>query len=165
MIFHVGQLVQVFRSDLAYSIGSERKLTPMWSNPRRVTKHLVNSYKLETLDGAKLEGEFSARRLREFIPREGTELAEAQRVHMDRVNKEEAERAKREKEEVESLRRKENEGGMAEIVANHRMADIVGPGFFYEGNGDEEENEEENEEEIEGEGIAERVVRRRGHRH
>ena len=32
--FHVGQLVQVFLSDLAYSITSERKITPMWSIPR-----------------------------------------------------------------------------------------------------------------------------------
>ena len=106
VIFHTGQLVQVFHSNLAYSIGSEQKLTPMCPTPHQVTKHLVNSYKLETLDGAKLKGEFSAHRLREFISREGTELAEAQQVHMKQVNKGEAEQAKREKDEVEGLWRK-----------------------------------------------------------
>jgi hypothetical protein len=147
VIFHTGQLVQVFCSDLAYSIRSEQKLTPMWSTPHQVTEHPVNSYKLEMLDDSKLKGEFSVHRLREFIPREGMELAEAQQVHMKWVNKEEAEWAKREK-EVEGLWRKESECG---------MVDIVGPGFFYEGDG--------NEEEIEGERTAERVVRQCGHHH
>ncbi|KAF8239136.1 hypothetical protein L208DRAFT_1239168, partial [Tricholoma matsutake] len=41
--FHVGQLVQVFHSDLAYSISSEQKITPTWSIPCQVTEHLVNS--------------------------------------------------------------------------------------------------------------------------
>jgi hypothetical protein len=48
------------------------------------------------LDGAKLEGEFSARRLWEFVPREGTDLAEAQKVHMNRIRREEGERIERE---------------------------------------------------------------------
>ena len=51
----------------------------------------INSYKLETLDGAKLEGEYSARRLREFVLREGTDLAEGQRVYMETIRKEEVE--------------------------------------------------------------------------
>ena len=54
--------------------------------------HNVNFYKLETLDGARLEGEYSTRRLREFVLCEGTELAEAQKVYMEKVKKEEAER-------------------------------------------------------------------------
>lgn len=91
MLFQVGQLVQVFCSDLAYSIGSEHKLTPMWSTPRRVTERIANSYQLETLDGARLEGAFSMRRLREFTPREGTDLAEAQKEYMKRVAKKEKE--------------------------------------------------------------------------
>ena len=161
MVFRIGQLVQVFRSDLAYSIGSERKLAPMWSVPRRVTERLVNSYKLETLDGARLEGEFSARRLREFIPRDGTDLAEAQRIYMERVTKEEVERMKKEKEEVINLRRAESERGEAEVNRNHSMVDIIGSGFFYE----EDEETEEDEEEVEGESIADRVVGRRGCRH
>ena len=39
---------------------------------------MLNSYKLETLDGKPLEGDLNARRLRRFIPREGTELAAEQ---------------------------------------------------------------------------------------
>ena len=39
----------------------------------------MNSYMLESLEGEPLRGDYSARRLREFIPREGTELAREQR--------------------------------------------------------------------------------------
>jgi hypothetical protein len=77
--FDKGQLVQVYRNDLAKAIGTERKLIPMWSEPRRVLERLLNSYKLETLDGQPLDGEFHARRLRKFTPREGTELATQQK--------------------------------------------------------------------------------------
>jgi hypothetical protein len=51
----------------------------MWSGPRRITERILNSYKLETLEGQPLDGEYHARRLREFIPREGTELATQQK--------------------------------------------------------------------------------------
>jgi hypothetical protein len=67
--------VQIHRSDLAKSISSKRKLTPMWSEPHRISERILNSYKLETLEGKQLDGEYHARRLRRFIPREGTELA------------------------------------------------------------------------------------------
>ena len=77
--FSKGQLVQIHRSDIAKTIGSERKLTPMWSEPHRITEKLLNSYKIETLDGKLLDGEYHARRLREFVPREGTELATQQK--------------------------------------------------------------------------------------
>ena len=80
--FEKGQLVQIHRSDLAKSIGSERKLTPMWSEPHRISERLLNSYKLETLDGQLLDGEYHARRLRRFTPREGTELASQQQEIM-----------------------------------------------------------------------------------
>ena len=43
---------------------------------------LRTSYKLETLQGTPLPGEFSARRLRAFIPREGTQLYHDQQKHM-----------------------------------------------------------------------------------
>ena len=33
----------------------------------------MNSYNLESLDGEPLRGDYNTRRLREFIPREGTE--------------------------------------------------------------------------------------------
>ena len=52
---------------------------PMWSKPRRIVERVLNSYKLETLEGLPLEGEYHARRLRRFTPREGTELAAQQK--------------------------------------------------------------------------------------
>jgi hypothetical protein len=84
--FEKGDLVQIHRTDLAKSISSERKLTPMWSEPHRISERILNSYKLETLKGQKLDGEYHARRLRRFIPREGTELATQQReIEEDRL--------------------------------------------------------------------------------
>ncbi|KAG5633258.1 hypothetical protein H0H81_009362, partial [Sphagnurus paluster] len=80
VIFSKGQLVQVYRNDLDYTFKSERKLLPKWSQPYRVTSRNLNSYKLETTDGAAINGDFSARRLRQFIPREGTKLAEDQKA-------------------------------------------------------------------------------------
>ena len=55
-----------------------RKIQPMWTRPWRVVKWLLNLYKLETLEGEPLKGEYSARRLREFILREETELVAEQ---------------------------------------------------------------------------------------
>lgn len=78
VIFEKGQLVQVYRSDLDYTFKTERKLLPKWSPPRRVTEHLLNSYRLETLEGIPISGEFSSRRLRLFLPCEGTLLAKEQ---------------------------------------------------------------------------------------
>jgi hypothetical protein len=131
----------------------------MWSPPRHVVKRQVNSYKLETLDGAKLEGEFSARRLREFVPREGTDLAEAQRVHMSRIRREEGERIERERMEVDELRGKDQESiTTPNVDSEETNRSNIGPGFFYD-------DEEEGEREREGEGIADRVSRRRGRRH
>ena len=160
VIFNTGQLVQVFQSDLANSISSEHKLTPMWSTPRRVVGCNINSDKLETLDGAKLEGEYSARRLREFVPREGMDLAEGQRVYMERIRKEEVERLRREAEEVAMLRARDDDRFRLELEKMNMatMEDIIGPTFFYD-------EEAEQIEQIEGEGIAQRVSRRQGHRH
>jgi hypothetical protein len=78
VIFEPGQLVQVYRNDLDYTFKAERKLLPKWSVPRRIKSRLQNSYKLETLEEVPLQGEYSARRLRAFTPREGTELARKQ---------------------------------------------------------------------------------------
>ena len=79
VVFEKGHLVQVYRNDLAQSIGTGCKLMPMWSEPHRVLEQMLNSYKLEVLDGQQLEGEYHVRQLREFTPREGTELASQQR--------------------------------------------------------------------------------------
>jgi len=49
--FKKGQLVQVYRNKLALTLSTERKLVPMWSPPHHITEHLLNSYKLETLQG------------------------------------------------------------------------------------------------------------------
>ena len=87
--FEKGDLVQIHRSDIAKSIGSERKLMPMWSKPHRVSERILNSYKLETLEGQQLDGEYHARRLRKFTPREGTELETQQKaVEMNRIDNE-----------------------------------------------------------------------------
>jgi transposase InsO family protein len=80
VIFHKGDLVQIYRSDLDYTFKTERKLLPKWSTPQRVVARHLNSYELETLNGDPLPGSFSTRRLRKFIPKEGTKLAEEQRV-------------------------------------------------------------------------------------
>jgi hypothetical protein len=70
VIFRPGQLVQVYRNDLDYMFKVERKFIPKWSIPRRVQSRILNSYKLITLEGNPLPGEFSARHLRLFTPHE-----------------------------------------------------------------------------------------------
>ena len=88
VIFKHGQLVQIYRSDLDYTFKTERKLLPRWSQPWRIAKQLCNSYKLENLDGSAIESTFSSRRLREFIPQEGTQLAKAQQELEEQLAKE-----------------------------------------------------------------------------
>lgn len=114
VIFKIGQLVQVYRNDLDYTFKTERKLLPKWSIPRRVTDRNVNSYSLATLEGVALAGKFSARRLREFIPREGTALATSQKI----VEKNEAvlekERWRADGKVVEEERRCEREAAAAQ---------------------------------------------------
>jgi hypothetical protein len=91
VIFKTGQLVQVYRSDLDYTFKTERKILPKWSRPYRVSERILNSYRLENLDGRKIDGEFSARRLRRFHPRTGTKLAEEQEKIERRLRIEEEE--------------------------------------------------------------------------
>jgi hypothetical protein len=76
--FPKNTLVQIYRSDLDFTFKTDRKLLPKWSSPQRVVSRNLNSYTLEKLDGTPITGLFSARRLREFIPREGTKLAQEQ---------------------------------------------------------------------------------------
>ena len=54
-------------------------------------ERLLNSYILEELDGTPKPGEFNARRLRGFTPREGTELARQQEEVEERLATEEEE--------------------------------------------------------------------------
>jgi hypothetical protein len=78
VVFQPGHLVQVYRNDLDFTFKADRKMEPKWSAPRRVVGRVTNSYRLETLEGLPIGGLFSARRLRRFIPRGGTALADAQ---------------------------------------------------------------------------------------
>lgn len=89
VVFKPGQLVQVYRNDLDYTFSAERKIVPKWSVPRRIRGRLLNSYKLESLEGTLLQGEFSARRLRAFTPRAGTKLAKDQLAHEEQLTKRE----------------------------------------------------------------------------
>ena len=77
--FRKGDLVQVYQRSWDTTFKTEKKLVPKWSMPKRVVERNVNSYVLETLDGLRIEGSVSARNLRRFDPREGTELARKQR--------------------------------------------------------------------------------------
>lgn len=91
VVFEPGQLIQVYRSDTDYNFRTERKLIPKWSQPRRVAERIQNSYKLVTLEGTVLPGEYSARRLRAFVPRPGTKLYEDQEQYMQRTQREQRE--------------------------------------------------------------------------
>lgn len=81
--FRTGDLVQVYRSDLDFTFATDRKLLPKFSAPRRIVSKNQNSYQLETLEGFPIAGKFSSRRLRRFIPRQGTELERTQAVIED----------------------------------------------------------------------------------
>jgi hypothetical protein len=87
VIFSQGQLVQFYRSSLDHTFDAKRKLLPKWSIPHRISTRIRNSYTLETLGGEHVSGEFHARRLRAFLPREGTKLAEEQRKFEDELEK------------------------------------------------------------------------------
>jgi hypothetical protein len=76
--FKEGQLIQVYHSNLDYTFKMERKVTPKWSQPYRVTKRIQNAYRLTQLNGAPIKGEFSTRRLRAFIPKPGSPLEQVQ---------------------------------------------------------------------------------------
>jgi transposase InsO family protein len=80
VVFSKGDLVQIYRSDLDYTFKTEHKLLPKWSIPHRIKSRHLNSYVLESLNGDQLPGSFSARRLRRFLPKEGTMLAEEQKA-------------------------------------------------------------------------------------
>ncbi|KAG6813327.1 hypothetical protein H0H92_012140 [Tricholoma furcatifolium] len=84
VVFTPGDLVQIYRTDLDYTFKTERKLLPKWSQPHRVVSCNVNSYKIETLDGVAVAGDFSAWRLRQFELREETRLAGEEAARRER---------------------------------------------------------------------------------
>jgi hypothetical protein len=108
VFFSKGQLVQIYRSDLDYTFKTERKLLPKWSKPQRVIARNLNSYTLEMLSGDPVHGAFSARRLRRFVPLEGTKLAEEQRLVENQCAEEERERAKKELQTITEEREAES---------------------------------------------------------
>lgn len=57
VVFHQGQLVQIYCSNLDYTFDAKCKLLPKWSPPHRITQRLRNSYKLATLAGEEVAGE------------------------------------------------------------------------------------------------------------
>ncbi|KAG6913655.1 hypothetical protein DXG01_005286, partial [Tephrocybe rancida] len=69
--------------------------------PHRISKRNVNSYTLVTRARAAISGEFSARRLRRFTPREGTDLAREQ-AEVEKLEDEAEERLVRQEHEVTS---------------------------------------------------------------
>lgn len=85
VVFNIGDLVQIYRNNLDYTFRTEQKLLPKWSTPHRIITHLRNSYRLETLAGTPLEGEFSARHLCAFEPREGTGLHSDQQRYVQQL--------------------------------------------------------------------------------
>ena len=75
VIFTQDQLVQVYDNSLSTTLSTTRKLLPQWSAPRHIVQRVGNSYMLQTLEGFPVPGWVHARRLHEFIPRRGTNLA------------------------------------------------------------------------------------------
>jgi hypothetical protein len=100
VVFSKGHLVQIYRGDLDYTFKTERKLLPKWSTPHRVASAQLNSYTLETLNGNPVPGTFSARRLRRFIPKAGTRLAEEQSLIEEQCAEEEKENKRKEAKEI-----------------------------------------------------------------
>ena len=75
VIFEPGDHIQVYNSATQATLATARKLQPQWSAPHCVASRVGNSYVLTTLEGFPISGLFLARRLRRFIPRDGTMLA------------------------------------------------------------------------------------------
>ena len=100
VVFQPGDLVQVHETKWVRTFAAIKKLIPMWSIPHRIATRQVNSYTLETLAGLPLAGVYNSRRLRQFLPREGTKLALDELARMEEV--EENELQEDEEEEMES---------------------------------------------------------------
>jgi hypothetical protein len=121
VVFNSGELVQVFRSDLAKTVSNDRKLTCRWSEPHRISQRVLNSYELETVEGLHMDGTFSSRRLRHYIPRAGTPLAKAQAEFLAKMATLKGERGETEAKAVAELRaaeKKEVERIRAEEVGD-----------------------------------------------
>jgi hypothetical protein len=83
-----GDLVQIRNSTLDFTLSTDAKLLPRWGQPHRVVDCVRNSYRLETIHGLPVRGTISARCLRRFIPKFGTELFSEQAVlEMERAGR------------------------------------------------------------------------------
>lgn len=81
-----GDLVQIRDSKLDFTVATESKILPRWGPPHRVVDCIRNTYRLQTIHGLPVAGTVSARRLRRFVPRPGTILANEQiDIEMSRV--------------------------------------------------------------------------------
>jgi len=83
VVFEPKDLVQVHATQWVRTFASIKKLILMWSVPYRVTARQLNSYTLETLAGLPLTGVYNSRRLRAFVPHEGTKLAAEELVRFE----------------------------------------------------------------------------------
>jgi len=170
--FKNGQLVQIYRNKIVLKLGTECKLMPLWSPPCRVTEHLLNSYRLKTLEGVPLDGLFNARCLRGFSPREGMELATQQKMVEEWLTSQGSEAegpmvtevtalldgGSKETPDDDSEELDVGDAGLEDLEMNvqGREEDWNEAGFFYE-------DEEDKMQEKEDLGIGVRVaVRRRG---
>ncbi|TFY82672.1 hypothetical protein EWM64_g1336 [Hericium alpestre] len=96
VLFHVGQLVQVYRNDLDFTFRSAQKLLAKWSPPGRITSQARNSYVVVTLEGVPVKGSpISARRLRAFTPRPGSALERDQKAYEEQLQEEARQEAAR----------------------------------------------------------------------
>ena len=73
--FEVGDLVQYVNMQPDHNHKSINKLLPRWSLPHIITGKSLNSYSLSTLSGTAIPSIFHSRRLRIYIPLQGTNLA------------------------------------------------------------------------------------------
>lgn len=142
VIFSTGQLVQFFHSSLNTTYEAKRKILPRWSPPCRVKERMRNSYRLETIEGTPMNGEFHARRLRGFVPRPGTKLAQQQEQR--EVEKTKGQRAEAEEGQIAETEESIAEEASGEQTGVHTDEEDIDKG---ETEGDELQDEQEEEEE------------------
>jgi len=123
VIFLKGQLIQIYWSDLYYTFKMEHKLLPKWSIPQHVVSRNLNSYTLETMKGTPIPGLFSARWLRWFIPKDGTELSREQKVIEEHCQLEEKEQLKGEEMTIAKDRASTNQADTGQVGASGVVPD------------------------------------------
>jgi hypothetical protein len=151
--FNKGQLVQAYCSDLMNKLSTDWKLQLTWSGPYRIQEQILNSYKLENLDGTPRTGEYSARRLRIFVPREGTELARLQKEFEERIAEQEVGESTETEMETEDPNKLDSE------LQTEGQSGMIDKGEEWKTDSEGETDDDREEEDL---NIAGRVARRRG---